>query len=135
MKKFHLTFNLESDGCWYIEFPNYPFAHHNLMMVCGADLLCQYAANKQGRTDKAVIDVTLNENLMEGKQPDVVLERFRRGYGAHYNNTTKNGNVPKVIKKGQEIEVPTSWLCPVTLLVLGRYPKKINVYIPDNVAA
>ena len=24
---------------------------------------------------------------------------------------------------------PEAWLCPVTLLVLGRYPKEINIYI------
>ena len=47
MKVFHLIFNKEADGDWYIHFPNYPFSHHNLLMVAGADLLCEYAAKKE----------------------------------------------------------------------------------------
>ena len=132
MRTFHLTFNLESDGCWYIEFPKYPFAHDNLMMVAGADKLCAYVANLQGRTDKAVVDVTLNDKHLEGKEPDLVLERTKRGYGANYLNFTDKGIAPRVKVNGTYREVSTSWLCPVTLLVLGSYPKKINLYVPDK---
>ena len=135
MRTFHLTFNLESDGCWYIDFPGYPFAHHNLMMVAGADQLCAYVANLQGRNDKAVVDVTLNERRLEGKEPDLVMERVKKGYGAHYINYTKEDKAPKVKVDGEEREVLTSWLCPVTLLVLGSYPKKINLYVPNSIAA
>ena len=135
MRTFHLTFNLESDGCWYIDFPGYPFAHHNLMMVAGADQLCAYVANLQGRNDKAVVDVTLNEGRLEGKEPDLVMERVKKGYGAHYINYTKKDKAPKVKVDGEEREVLTSWLCPVTLLVLGSYPKKINLYVPNSIAA
>ena len=132
MRTFHLTFNLESDGAWYIEFPGYPFAHHNLMMVAGADQLCAYVANLQGRTDKAIVDVTLNDKHLEGKEPDLVLERFKKGYGAHYFNYTKEGVAPEINANGRSRGIDTSWLCPVTLLVLGSYPKKINLYIPNN---
>lgn len=31
MKVYHLKFNKEADGDWYIDFPNYPFEHHNLL--------------------------------------------------------------------------------------------------------
>ena len=133
MRTFHLTFNLEADGCWYIDFPGYPFAHHNLMMVAGADQLCAYVANLQGRSNKAIVDVTLNESRLEGKEPDLVMERVKKGYGAHYNNYTKEDKAPKVKVDGEEREVLTSWLCPVTLLVLGSYPKKINLYVPNNI--
>ena len=91
MKVFHLKFNKESDGCWYIEFPGYPFAHHNLMMVAGADRLCDYVAQMEGHLDRAVVDI------------------YDRTY-----------------------EIPTAWLCPVTLLVLFRYPRKINLYLPKE---
>ncbi len=37
MKKMTLSFVLESDDKWYIDLPNWPFAHHNLQMVAGAD--------------------------------------------------------------------------------------------------
>lgn len=76
-KVFHLKFNKEADGAWYIEFPGYPFAHHNLRPV--AD------------------------------------------------------EIPVVYVDGRKVDVDTAWLCPVTLLVLFQYPKKINLYIPENV--
>ena len=59
MKVFHLKFNKEADAHWYIDLPHYPFAHHNLMMVAGADRLCQYGADKEGHPDYALVDVTL----------------------------------------------------------------------------
>ena len=135
MRTFHLTFNLEADGCWYIEFPAYPFAHHNLMMVAGADLLCAYVARLQGRKDKAVVDVTLGNNRLNGEEPDLVMERYKQGYGAYYYNRTRSGNAPRVRVAGGEREALTSWLCPVTLLVLGCYPKQINLYVPNNIYA
>lgn len=135
MKHYHLTFNLEDDGCWYIEFPGYPFAHHNLMMVAGADILCSYVAHLQRRTNKAVVDVTLDDKRMNGKEPDLVMERYKKGYGAYYNNRTRSGNAPVAELNGLRREALTSWLCPVTLLVLGRYPKQINLYVPDNIYA
>ena len=132
-REFHLTFNKESGGYWYIEFPGYPFAHHNLMMVAGADLLCEYVAQLQGRNDKAIIDVSLNEKHLDGKEPDLVMERIKKGYGAHYRNHTKRGCAPHMYVNGHVQEAHTSGLCPVTLLVLGSYPKKINLYIPNNI--
>lgn len=135
MRTFHLTFNLEADGCWYIDFPNYPFSHHNLMMVAGADKLCDFVANMQGRTNKAVVNVTLNENHLENEEPDIVMERFSKGYGAHYLNYTKEGTAPMVNENGTKEPIEKSWLCPVTLLVLGSYPKKINLYVPNKISA
>ena len=43
--KFDLSFHLEDDGVWYVDFPDWPFAHHNLAMVGGADKLCSYLAD------------------------------------------------------------------------------------------
>ena len=63
------------------------------------------------------------------------MERFKQGYGAYYNNRTHSGNAPKAELNGLRREAPTSWLCPVTLLVLGCYPKQINLYVPDNIYA
>ena len=132
MRVFQLKFNKEADGYWYIEFPGYPFAHHNLMMVAGADLLCEYVARLQGRRDRAVVDVSLNDKRLDGKEPVLVMERFKKSYGAHYLNYTKEDRAPRVVVDGVEREAVTSWLCPVTLLVLGSYPKKINLYLPDS---
>ena len=98
-------------------------------------MLCAYVARLQGRTDRAVVDVTLNDKHLENRVPDLVLERVKKGYGAHYLNYTKEGVAPRIEANGRERTIDTSWLCPVTLLVLGSYPKKINLYVPNNIAA
>ena len=131
MKIFHLTFNKEADGDWYIDFPGYPFAHHNLMMVAGTNHLCAYVANMEGHPDKACVDVTIDSHLIEGRQPIVTMERTNKGYGATYNCVGASGRVPVINWNGKDIEITTAWLCPVTLLVLFKYPKKINLYIPE----
>ena len=133
MKTFHLKFNKEADGDWYIDFPGYPFAHHNLMMVAGANQLCAYVAEKQGHPDCAVVDVTLGDKVLEGRSPDICMYRFKRGYGASYrvcNPTT--GEAPVVNWNGRDVRVDEAWLCPVTLLVLFRYPRRINIYIKED---
>ena len=129
MKVFHLRFNKEADGAWYIDFPDYPFAHHNLMMVAGANTLCEYVAEKEGHPECAIVDVTTGDNLIDGKAPNIVMTRFKKGYGATYHNTLPDGQPPFVIRNGQLLEITEAWICPVTMLVLGRYPKQINIYI------
>ena len=131
MKVFHLKFNKEADGAWYIDFPGYPFSHHNLMMVAGADRLCQYAAEKEGHPEYALVDVTTGENYIDGKIPDIVMTRFDKGYGASYHNSTPDGLPPVIHGEERDIEVSDAWICPVTLLVLGRYPKQINIYFKN----
>lgn len=129
MKVFHLKFNKEADGDWYIDFPGYPFAHHNLMMVAGADMLCEYIAEKEGHPNCAIVDVTTGDNLIDGKIPDIVMTRVKKGYGATYYNTMPNGQPPFVTHNGRDLDISRAWICPVTLLVLGRYPKQINIYV------
>ena len=132
MKVFHLKFNKEADGDWYIEFPGYPFAHHNLMMVAGADRLCDYIAQMEGHPKRAVVDVTINDNQIDGREPVITMDRYEMGYGASYHCHDANGVTPVVDLEGRLFEIPTAWLCPVTLLVLFQYPKRINLYIPEN---
>ena len=43
--EYELKFNHEADGCWYVDFPDWPFDHHNLMMVAGADDLCEFLSH------------------------------------------------------------------------------------------
>lgn len=132
MRVFRLKFNKEADGDWYIDFPGYPFAHHNLMMVAGANLLCQWAAEREGHPDYALVDVTTGEHLIDGKAPDIVMTRYRKDYGAYYHNMASDGLPPMVVEKDRYTRVSEAWICPVTLLVLGRYPKKINIYLKDE---
>lgn len=41
-REYNLQFNHEEDNRWYVDFPGWPFDHHNLMMVAGADDLCDF---------------------------------------------------------------------------------------------
>ena len=131
MKVFHLKFNKEADGDWYIDFPGYPFAHHNLMMVAGANMLCEYVSEKEGHTDYAVVDVTTGEKFINGKTPDITMTRIKKGYGATYQNRKQDGQPPFVIRGDRLLHITEAWICPVTLLVLGRYPQQINIYIKN----
>ena len=132
MRVFHLKFNKEADGDWYIDFPGYPFEHHNLMMVAGANMLCEYIAEKEGHPALAEVDVTLGRNRLEGQEPDIVMTRFKKGYGATYHNKMPDGLPPFIKREGKLILIPEAWICPVTLLVLFQYPKQINIYSKQN---
>ena len=35
-KEYQIQFNHAEDGLWYVDFPDWPFDHHNLLMVDGA---------------------------------------------------------------------------------------------------
>lgn len=39
--EYTISFTKEDDDCWYVDYPDWPFDHHNLMMVEGADDLCE----------------------------------------------------------------------------------------------
>ena len=101
------------------------------MMVAGADLLCEYVAAKEGHPDCAIVDVTTGNHLLDGREPDIRMTRYRKDYGAHYTVTTAFGLPPLLELRGKTFEVDNAWICPVTLLVLFRYPKRINIYIKD----
>ena len=36
-REYQIQFNKEKDGCWYVNFPHWPFSHDSLAMVSGAD--------------------------------------------------------------------------------------------------
>ena len=111
--EYHLKFNNEDDGLWYVDFPNWPFDHHNLLMVAGADMLCDFLSDDGKTTRVDVIPSSKRKNL-PGYAELVQGEHSLTG-GSFY---TVNG-LP-----GFEREI---WLCPVTLFVLGRYPKYMYI--------
>lgn len=109
----YLRFNHEEDGHWYVNFPGWPFSHHNLMMVAGADELCAFLSDDDRF---AHIEVIPSRKPLD-KPGYACLER------GHYS--MMGGSYYKVTKlPGFEREI---WLCPVTLFVLGRYPKYIYI--------
>ena len=73
------------------------------MMVAGADMLCEYVAEKEGHPDYAVIVVTTGDNLIDGKVPDIVMNRVKKGYRAIYHNNMDDGTPPVVKRNGQPL--------------------------------
>lgn len=112
-KEYQLQFNHEEDGNWYIDYPNWAFDHHNLMMVSGADDLCAFLSDDDKFTRVSVIpskERATHEGYFE-------LEQLDKGLAT--------GSTYKV--NGLEGFDRSIWICPVTLFVLGRYPKFIYV--------
>ncbi|MBQ6278335.1 MAG: hypothetical protein IJK68_01320 [Muribaculaceae bacterium] len=112
-KEYKLKFNHEADGLWYVDFPNWPFDHHNLLMVAGADKLCAFLSEDDVTSHVDVIPSNKREEH-PGYACLVQGEHSLTG-GSFYTVTGLPG-----FERG-------IWLCPVTLFVLGRYPKYIYI--------
>ena len=101
---------------WYYDFNNWGFPEGHLMMVSGADKLCELYS-KDGKYCKVDILATRHHPQLAGIGYDIYKRQpLAKGLlnrilcGATYDNG-KN----------------TFWICPVTLFVLGRYPKYISI--------
>lgn len=102
-KGYQLQFNHEEDGLWYIDYPNWPFDHHNLLMVAGADYLCAFLSDGDKFTRVSVIP----DKKKETHDGYFELEQLESGL------TT--GSTYKV--NGLEGFTKNIWICPVTLFV------------------
>lgn len=114
--EYELQFNQEEDGRWYVDFPNWPFDHANLEMVAGADELCEYFS-----TD-GVAKVKVIPSDKEEEHPGyakLIRKAWSLTGGSTYEVTQLRGFNENI------------WLCPVTLFVLGQYPKYL--YVKKNV--
>ena len=125
-KKYTLHFIAENDPPikrWYYDFPHWGFNHANLEMVAGADALCDRYSNGK---DEFTIGITASRkprpyslNLCD----EFIAESLPKGtswkdkyiWGRDYTCTNANGETMKM------------WICPVTLFVLGRYPKYLYI--------
>ena len=56
---YEVSFTKEDDGLWYVDYPDWPFDHHNLMMVNGADELCEMLSY-DGKHTKVNVYIGLN---------------------------------------------------------------------------
>ena len=114
--EYQIEFQKEEDGLWYVVFPGWPFDHHNLLMVSGADDMCEFLS-ENGKTKVSVIPTNKpekHEGYFELKQTESSLTG-----GSTYKIDLDE------FKK--EFQRDTLWLCPVTLFVLGHYPKYMYV--------
>jgi len=112
-----LTFIHEDDTKWYVDFPGWPFDHYNLMMVSGADKLCAFLSDDDRRVTIAV----------RPSQKRMALEGYAElRQTAH--GLTKGSFYDVINLPGFNRDI---WLCPVTLFVLGRYPKFLYIKKTD----
>ena len=112
-EEYIIKFNHEEDGLWYVDFPNWPFDHHNLLMVAGADELCAFLSDDNVSSYISVIPASKKEEH-EGYAELTRINSSLTG-GATYEVK----NLP-----GFNRDI---WLCPVTLFVLGEYPKYMYI--------
>lgn len=110
---YHLQFDHELDKKWYYHFPSWPFAHHNLMMVGGADKLCAFLSDDNVTCRVEVIPS--KKRLALNGYAELIQTGSHLTRGAFYK-------VEKLEGFSRDI-----WICPVTLTVLGRYPLFIYV--------
>lgn len=86
---------------------HWPFAHHNLAMVGGANKLCSYLADSR----QAIrVEVVASQHPLSLSGYGLLTKTYSNlFYGADYDAT------------GFENFHRSVWICPVTLFVLGRY--------------
>lgn len=111
--KYDLAFHREDDGVWYVDFPDWPFAHHNLAMVGGADKLCSYLAD--GRQTIRVKVIASQHSLPFSGYGLLTKTYSNLLYGADYDATDFENFQRSV------------WICPSRCLCRGRHPKYIYV--------
>ena len=112
-----LRFNKEKDGCWYVDFPNWPFSHANLAMVSGADKMLELLSDSDLYVKVSVIPAKkqeLHDDYIELEQTEHSL----------FGGSTYQVKYEPFI---QRFKRDTLWICPVTLFVLGRYPQFIYI--------
>lgn len=114
-----VSFTKEADGRWYVDFPNWPLHHYMLEMVAGADDLLNLL-NEENLTPN---HVSLEVYTKKPKEYDIELKKVHSAItkGAFYTveSPLMGWEHPNSIRRKQ------LWLCPVTLTVLGHYPKQI----------
>lgn len=111
--EYQIKFNHEDDGLWYVDFPNWPFDHHNLLMVNGADEMCAFLSDDDITTE--VLVRPSNKRLQLEGYAELVQKEHSLTGGSTYEVHNLEGFNRNI------------WLCPVTLFVLGRYPKYMYV--------
>lgn len=134
--EYNLTFVREEGDRWYIDLPTWPWQHANLEMVCGADRMLEMLS--EGR-DMVRLQVNVSQTPFA---EDVVENMIKAGWieltqikssltgGATYvTRGEKMKDFYRIHPVTHERSPRTVWLCPVTLFVVGQYPKYFYVKV------
>lgn len=108
-----ISFTRERNGNWYVDLPNWKGSHDSLQMVAGADDMLEFIGNGAPHVTLQVIKHNTQLNDVDA---DMICDRINYSMtgGATYNVFNKYG-------------IDEMWLCPVTLFVLGEYPKYLYI--------
>ena len=118
-----VSFTKESNGRWYVDFPNWPLSHDNLEMVAGADDLLELLNSGSNHVSLEVYT----------KQPEKYDVELKKVHSALTKGSFYTVETPLVgWEKPNSIRRKQLWLCPVTLTVLGNYPKIIYLRVLKN---
>ena len=117
---YEVSFTKEKDGNWYVDYPDWPFDHHNLMMVSGADELCEMLSY-DGKHTKVNVYIGLNNKE--------ALEAGYKCFRCSRKEWSLTGGATYLphFSGAKHLTDGTFWLCPVTLFVLGEYPNTMWV--------
>ena len=116
-REYCIQFNKKKDGCWYVDFPHWPFSHDNLAMVSGADKMLELLSDG---------DLYVKVSVIPAKkkgQHDGYIELEQTEFSLFGGSTYQVKYEPF----NERFKKDTLWICPVTLTVLGHYPKYIYI--------
>ena len=132
-KHYVLHFVAENDvpiKRWYYDFKHWGFDRDNLEMVSGANALCEsYAKGK----NEVTIDVLAGKKPLSGLKgydeyiaQDIIID------GMTHQASFINSQFDKILYgRTYQKGYTQMWICPVTLFVLGRYPKYLYIKAND----
>lgn len=112
---------------WYYDFKYWGFDHANLEMVSGADKLCELYSNGKDEVTVNIIASKKQLNLSpqlydEFVAQDIIIDGMTH-QGDFINSQLDKFLYGRTYQKGYT----QMWICPVTLFVLGRYPKYLYI--------
>lgn len=117
---------------WYYSFPHWGFNFDHLEMVSGADTLCEKYSKG---TNEAVVHIkVLKEYDFRLKQQG--YKAYTRQSLSRYYDDEDLSFIDRILlgrtytHLSEDRKIDSFWICPVTLFVLGRYPKYI--FIKEN---
>ena len=129
-KHYTLHFVAENNGSfkrWYYDFPYWGFDHSNLEMVSGADALCEMYADGKDEVTVEIIASKKKRNLSSQLYEEYVAQDIIIDGMTHQGNFI-NSQLDKILYgRTYQKGYTQMWICPVTLFVLGRYPKYIYI--------
>ena len=112
---------------WYYDFKYWGFDHANLEMVSGADKLCELYSNGKDEVTVNIIASKKQLNLSpqlydEFVAQDIIID------GMTHQGDLINSQLDKFLYgRTYQNGYTQMWICPVTLFVLGRYPKYLYI--------